>query len=93
MEWFADAIRKMLEYCGTHGLEPPYIVCAASPDGSALVSRVIPGRAPETLAEHNSDGEWEVPIGGVLLDQTGQSLRFVFNPEGFGFEPLPKTVH
>ena len=96
MEWFNEAMRTLLPYCASHGLKPPFIVCIASPNGWALVRRVIPGYTESsivTLVEHNPSGTWEPPLGGVLLDQSGQSLKLVFNAEGFGYEPIPKTVH
>ena len=91
-EWLTESLSKLLDYCESHKLKPPYIFCVASPDGQALVMRVIPGRDPETLAERIT-ANWQLPVSGLLLDQTGQALKLVVDFEGFRHESVQTTRH
>jgi hypothetical protein len=90
-EWLTEGISRLLAYCESHGLEPPYIICVASPNGRVLVTRVAPGCA-ETLAEHGTC-DWLLPVSGILLYQTGRSLKLVVSEEGFGYEHVETITH
>lgn len=58
----------------------PLMVCMMSRNGSVIVIRCHPDcEQPEVLAEHNEDDRFITPIGVLVLDQSGQALKFVID--------------
>lgn len=56
------------------------MVCTMSRNGSVIAIRCSPDREePEVLAENNEDDCFDGPIGVLVLDQTGQALKFVID--------------
>jgi hypothetical protein len=58
------------------GMKMPLMVCMMSRNGSVIVVRCVPDREePVVLTEHSHDGRFVSPIGILVLDQGGQTLK------------------
>ena len=70
------ALRAILQECEDRGMVRPFVLVAASRNGSVLAVRTpSDGREGETLAEHFEDGGFLVPITCMVLDQTNEAVR------------------
>jgi hypothetical protein len=75
-----ELIRGALRACIDRGMQAPFILCAASPNGSVLCMRIddIP---PEMLAEHHEPAGFRIPITVMVLDQTGEAALITIDAE------------
>jgi plastocyanin domain-containing protein len=75
MDDLTEYLREALESCIERGMQPPFILCAASPNGSVICIRASGGE-PEILAEHYDESNmFRAPITIMVLDQTGEAVR------------------
>ena len=77
MEELQEHFVKALRHCVDNGMKLPFIVCAISPNGSVLVTRVNDGREPDTLAQHLEDDAFKMPVNIVVVDHYGEAVRVV----------------
>ena len=76
MEDMTATLAAILQECEHRGMVLPFVVVAASRNGSVLAVRVPgDGREGEVLAEHYEDGMFVVPITCMVLDQTNEAVR------------------
>jgi len=68
-------LSEILEICDEQGMQPPFILCAASPNGSVLCIRVSKDKDPAVLAEHFEPEGFTFPIIVMVIDQTGEAVR------------------
>jgi hypothetical protein len=79
-ELLKTALMDVLTHCLDRGARLPLMVCMMSRNGSVIAIRCFPDREdPEVLAEHNEGDFFDGPIGVLVLDQTGQALKFVID--------------
>jgi hypothetical protein len=79
---FVEAINRCIE----NGMKLPFIVCAASPNGSVLAVRFNDGRGPDMLAEHFENHTFTTPLNIMVLDQNGEAARVVIDKEGVSYQ-------
>ena len=72
-EQFVEA----LNHCIDAGMKLPFIVCAVSPNGSVLVTRINEGRGPDPLAQHFEDHAFKTPVNIMVVDHNGEAARIV----------------
>jgi hypothetical protein len=77
----SELIRDALRACVDRGMQPPFILCAASPNGSVLCMRMDGVSSPEVLAEHYESAGFRVPITLMVLDQTGEAAIITIDAE------------
>ena len=66
-------LRAVLDECLTRGMVLPFVMVAASRNGSLYAQRVLGGdRAPEVLAKHIEDEGYRMPLTCMVLDQNDQ---------------------
>jgi hypothetical protein len=83
---FLDAFVEIFNTCVKRELQPPLILCAASPNGSVLCVRIHDIRdGPDVLAERYQDSMFEAPINCMVIDQTGEAVCFIINAEQLQF--------
>ena len=76
MEDMTATLAAILQECEHRGMVLPFVVVAASRNGSVLAVRIPgDGREGEVLAEHYEDGMFVVPITCMVLDQTNEAVR------------------
>ncbi len=76
MEDMIAALDEILQECEHRGMVRPFVLVAASRNGSVLAVRAPgDGREGETLAEHFEDGVFLAPINCMVLDQTDEAVR------------------
>jgi hypothetical protein len=79
-EMLKIALADVLTHCLDRSMRTPLMVCMMSRNGSVIVVRCIPDcEEPAVLAEHSEDDRFVSPIGALVLDQTGQALKFVLD--------------
>jgi hypothetical protein len=59
----------------------PFIIVAASANGSVLAVRMTGDGPPETLAAHSQDGGFRVPMTFMVLDQENNAARVTVSAE------------
>ena len=75
-EKLGQFIIDVLTACGERGMQPPFIVCVASPNGSVLAVRIVGDGSPgESLAQHFEPEGFKTPITCMVIDQTGDAVR------------------
>jgi hypothetical protein len=72
-------IGSVIRQCCNDGMIMPFIVCAVSPNGSVVVSRVGSGDA-EPLAEHYEARGFSVPMTIVVVDQENRAAKATITP-------------
>jgi hypothetical protein len=72
-------ITTFISECRDDGMVMPFIVCAVSPNGSVVVSRVGAGDA-EPLAEHHEPRGFSVPMTIVVVDQENKTAKATITP-------------
>ena len=82
---FVTHLISVVETCIERGMQPPFIVCLVSANGSILAVRFNVPDEPDILAEHPQDGMFRLPINGMVVDQTGEAVRVVIDKEGTTF--------
>jgi len=54
----------------------PFIICAASPNGTVFCMRFNgPRGEPDVLAQHDEPGGFKSPINWMVLDQNGEAVH------------------
>jgi hypothetical protein len=76
---------EMLEACRERGMQPPFVVCAASRNGSVLCIRCSDGAEPDVLAEHFEPAGFTLPITCMVLDQAGGAVHITMEAERMVF--------
>jgi hypothetical protein len=80
--YLSDAFDACLE----RGMQLPFIVCAASPNGSVLCMRVNGnGIDGYILAQHFEPPGFRIPITCMVLDQSGEAARLNITKHGVMF--------
>ncbi len=74
-----DFIGTVIRRCSEDGMVMPFIVCAVSPNGSVIVSRVGSGDL-EPLAEHHEARGFSVPMTIVVVDQENKVAKATITP-------------
>ena len=83
MENMTAALAAILQECEHRGMVLPFVMVAASRNGSVLAIRVPgDGREGETLAEHFEDGMFLAPVNCMVLDQTNEAVRVIIGESG-----------
>jgi hypothetical protein len=80
----SDFLRQALTECEAKGMKLPFILCAASLNGSVFCIRTA-GSDREILAEHYEGGSFQLPINIMVIDQTGEAARIAIEAEGLKF--------
>jgi hypothetical protein len=76
---------EALDACVDRGMQLPFIVCVASPNGSVLCMRFNDGAEPDKLAEHYEPEGFSMPISLMVIDQTSKAVRIVIEEERLAF--------
>ncbi len=76
----------VLRQCIDNGMKLPFIVCAISPNGSALVMRINDGRGPDTLAQHFEDYAFKTPVNIMVVDHHGEAARVVITGGAISYQ-------
>ena len=83
MEDMMAALAAILQECEHRGMVLPFVMVAASRNGSVLAVRILgDGREGEVLAEHYEDGMFVVPVTCMVLDQTNEAVRITIGEGG-----------
>jgi hypothetical protein len=77
MEELQEHFVEVLRQCIDNGMKLPFIVCAISPNGSVLVTRINEGLGPDTLAQHFEDQGFKTPVNIMVVDYDGEAARVV----------------
>ncbi|UPK39733.1 hypothetical protein IVB18_22420 [Bradyrhizobium sp. 186] len=86
MEELQEHFVEVLRQCIDDGMKLPFILCAMSPNGSVLVTRINEGRGPDTLAQHVEDNAFKTPINVVVVDHDGEAARVVIRPGEISYQ-------
>ncbi len=82
MDEMTAVLAGILQECERRGMAVPFVIVAASRNGSVLAMRVPGGgRDGEVLAEHSEEGMFAMPITCVVLDKTGEAVRITIQAE------------
>ena len=82
MEEMTAVLAEILQECERKGMTLPFVMVAASRNGSVLAVRVPGGgRDVELLSEHSEEGMFDMPITCVVLDKTGEAVRITIQAE------------
>jgi len=76
--WFAQVMRQ----CKQNGMVFPFIICAASPNGSVLAVRADGRGNTDVLAKHFEPKGAQLPMTIMVLDQQNTAVRVTIDPEG-----------
>ena len=74
-----NSIAVFIRECRKGGMVMPFIVCAVSPNGSVVVTRVGSGDA-EPLAEHYEAHGFSVPMTIMIVDQENTAAKATITP-------------
>jgi hypothetical protein len=75
-------IAGILRECLQEGMEPPFVLCSISPNGSLLGMRISDKGHTELLAEHFEPEGFRLPMTIVVLDQKNNGFRMVLDGTG-----------
>jgi hypothetical protein len=76
-------IIEIVNRCADMGMEPPFITCTVSPNGSVLAVRVKGDETPnEPLAEHYEKPGFLLPMTIVVVDQRNEAARVTIAASG-----------
>ena len=76
-------IAGAFEACLKKGMQLPFVLCVASPNGSVLAARfTAPGTAMKFLATHEEKEGWRLPINIMIVDQGGEAARVTLSATG-----------
>jgi hypothetical protein len=78
----ANVIGEVLGECTARGMELPFIVCSASPNGSVLAVRCNSDDEPDVLAEHYESAGFAMPMTIMVLDQQNVAVRITIDADG-----------
>ncbi len=83
MEDMTAALAAILQECERRGMVRPFVLLAASRNGSVVAVRATDdGREGETLAVHCEDEGFVTPITCMVLDQTNEAVRITIGEGG-----------
>lgn len=83
MEQLSKIFTSALRACTERGMKLPFVLCAASRNGSILAMRVIgDGQSPDVLAEHYEGAGFALPVSIMIIDQAGDAIRVVILLDG-----------
>ena len=80
----AEHIAGILSACEERGMQPPFIFCAATRNGSVVCIRMA-GDEDTVLAQHFEPEGFTPPISCMVLDQTGEAVRVTIDAEDLTF--------
>jgi|EndMetStandDraft_4_1072995.scaffolds.fasta_scaffold216687_2 hypothetical protein len=86
MEELQEHLAQALSQCINNGMKLPFIVCAISPNGSVLVTRVNEGREPDALAQHFENDTFTPPINIMVVDHNGEAARVVISGRSISYQ-------
>jgi hypothetical protein len=72
----------LVAQCLKRGMKPPLVVCAVSPNGSLMATRVTPDGEPNMLAEHFEPEGVAEPFTIMVLDQDNEAACFIIETTG-----------
>jgi hypothetical protein len=73
MNNLTEHLIEIFHACEERGMQVPFVLCAASPNGSVLCIRMHgDGTDPDVLAEHYEPEGFQMPVTCMVLDQTGE---------------------
>jgi hypothetical protein len=82
----SDHFSEIFDACTERGMRVPFVLCAASPNGSVLSIRIHgDGTPPDVLAEHYEREGFRMPITCMALDQGGDAVRITITAEHLKF--------
>jgi|tagenome__1003787_1003787.scaffolds.fasta_scaffold18504069_2 hypothetical protein len=83
MDDLSATIAEVLQECLDRGMQLPFIVCSASPNGSVLALRFsAAGDDPDILAEHYEPAGFEFPMTIMILDRTNDKALVTLDATG-----------
>jgi hypothetical protein len=77
MDDLVNAVREILARCVSDGMALPFIIVAASANGSVLAVRMTGDGPHETLAAHSQDGGFRVPMTFMVSNGVSMGLSLV----------------
>jgi hypothetical protein len=84
MEELTQHLGPILQQCDNQEMQVPFILCAASPNGSVMAMRTD-GENSDVLAEHYEEQGFALPITIMVLDQAGKAVRVTISQQGMTF--------
>jgi hypothetical protein len=78
----SETLTQVIDECAKGGMASPFIVCAASPNGSVLAMRMINGGPPNILTKHDANGGLKIPMSVMVLDQKNKAVRIIIDEDG-----------
>jgi hypothetical protein len=85
MNKLTEHLVEILSACDERGMRLPFILYAASPNGSVLCIRLDDDAEPDVLADHFEPEGFKVPITCMVLDQTGEAVRITIDASRLTF--------
>jgi hypothetical protein len=70
-----DTFDDVFNQCLERGMQLPFVICAVSRNGSALVTRASGGNETDILAEHTEGMGFTLPINVMVLSQDNRAVR------------------
>ena len=75
----------ILSECTNRGMQLPFVVCSASPNGSVIAVRYVEDGEPTVLAEHFERDGFVFPVTTMIIDQAGAAVRVTIEPSDSKF--------
>jgi hypothetical protein len=91
MHQFADWFAQIMRQCKQNGMVRPFIICAASPNGSVLAIRADGRGNSEILAQHFEPKGVQLPMTIMVLDQQNRAVRVTIDPKGQAHSDFPSA--
>ena len=91
MEQFSDWFAQIMRQCKQNGMVVPFIICAASPNGSVLAVRADGRGNSDVLAKHFEPNGVQLPMTIMVLDQQNTTIRVTIDPNGQAHSDFPST--
>ena len=91
MNQFADWFAQIMRQCKQNGMVLPFIICAASPNGSVLAIRADGRGNSEILARHFEPKGVQLPMTIMVLDQQNSAVRVTIDPTGQASSDFPSA--
>ena len=83
MDDLGTIINEILAGCADREMQPPFIMCSVSPNGSVYVVRVKgDGTPPETLAQHFENEGFALPMTVAVVDQRNEAVKITIAASG-----------
>jgi hypothetical protein len=91
MNQFADWFAQIMRQCKQNGMVRPFIICAASPNGSVLAVRADGSGKSDILARHFEPKGLQLPMTIMVLDQQNSAVRVTIDPTGQARSDFPSA--